>query len=374
MQEILHVSQAMLQSIHEVFPPPTKTNHQGHDPIAEGKLQKLEGLWDYRKEILGWIFNGVHRSIELAPKKFTSLMNELRKAEKSTYMRIKEFQSLVGKLRHASFAIPATKGLFSPCNEALQHDPKRINVATNLNLQQAFKDYRALLREVQSRPTSIYEIYPTLAKYLGYVDASSHGAGGVWFSGTMALQPIVWQVEWPPEIKTKYKNKELSNSDLEMAALILQWLVLEYSVPTKHISVGVGSDNTPTVFWTRKFSAQRSRPASRLVRVLALRIKGEEAAPLLIDHIAGDLNTMADNASRGFSSNPDHEFAHISPPISFLQYFNSKFPLPQNLSWLEFQITQSLISKVTSELVQELSEMESWKNCVYTEEILEGLV
>ena len=145
-----------------------------------------------------------------------------------------------------------------------------------------------------------------------------------------------------------------------MAALVMHWLVLEYTVNTKHITVGIGSDNTPTVFWTRKFAAQRSKPASRLVRVLALRLKEAEAAPLLVDHIAGDQNTMADVASRAFLSNTEHEFNKQSHK-SFLHYFNSKFPLPKNLSWLEFQMTQNLISKVTSEMAHGPAEMASWK-------------
>ena len=94
-------------------------------------------------------------------------------------------------------------------------------------------------------------------------------------------------MEWPVAIRLAYQQGFISNSDLELAAIVLQWMVLEYLVDTTHITTGVFSDNEATVFWTQKMSAKRSKPAASLLRVLSLRLKRAKAAPMILLHIAG---------------------------------------------------------------------------------------
>ena len=45
-------------------------------PISKQKLSQ-EGLWETRKEILGWMFDGIQRTIELAPKKCEKLQQTI---------------------------------------------------------------------------------------------------------------------------------------------------------------------------------------------------------------------------------------------------------------------------------------------------------
>ena len=91
------------------------------------KLLEGEGLWEVRKEILGWIFDGATRCIELAEKKRDAILAELK-----TCLRIKSgvgfnrIQKLVGKLRHASIGIPAGKYLFGPINQLMTMELKQI--------------------------------------------------------------------------------------------------------------------------------------------------------------------------------------------------------------------------------------------------------
>jgi hypothetical protein len=58
---------------------------------------------------------------------------------------------------------------------------------------------------------------------------------GVWLSGTRTLSPIVWRVEWPEDIRNNvlsFDNSSctITNSDLEMAGMLLHFLVLEHLV------------------------------------------------------------------------------------------------------------------------------------------------
>jgi hypothetical protein len=114
-------------------------------------------------------------------------------------------------------------------------------------------------------------------------------------------------VEWPADIRKNvisFDNPSgtLTNSDLEMAGMVLQhYLVLEHLVASKHVHVTAWCDNTPTVSWTNKLSSSKSTIAGRLTRALALRIHANEASPLILVSIAGVKNRMADVASRTFS-------------------------------------------------------------------------
>jgi hypothetical protein len=74
--------------------------------------------------------------------------------------------------------------------------------------------------------------------YIGHCDASKLGAGGVWLSGTRTLSPIVWRVEWPEDIRNNVVSFDnpsgtITNSDLEMAGMLLHFLVLEHLVPSE---------------------------------------------------------------------------------------------------------------------------------------------
>ena len=67
----------------------------------------------------------------------------------------------------------------------------------------------------------------------GIVDASKEGAGGVVFGMTLACVPTVFRMEWPQEVRNQLQTEDnpegtITNSDLEMADLVLLWLVIEH--------------------------------------------------------------------------------------------------------------------------------------------------
>ena len=66
---LLHISRSLLYAIHDIFPPRNITGHPGEEPIAIKKLKDGDGVWASRKEILGWMFYGATRYMELYPRK-----------------------------------------------------------------------------------------------------------------------------------------------------------------------------------------------------------------------------------------------------------------------------------------------------------------
>ena len=65
-EQLRHVSSAILHGIHDVFP---ADDNDDNDPISLKKLRKHEGRYDTTKELLGFDFDGVHKTMWLAEGK-----------------------------------------------------------------------------------------------------------------------------------------------------------------------------------------------------------------------------------------------------------------------------------------------------------------
>ncbi len=349
-----NVSRAMLHGIHSIFPPPNVTGHKGGDPISEKKLDKLEGLWDFVKEILGWMIDGANFTIELPPSKVAKITDLLRDTRKKKFLPLKEFQKLAGTLHHASTGIPGGRGLFTTLWMALK-TVKHKTITMSKELHATLDDFKWLFQQIANNPVNVAQLVPSLPTSHGYTDACKHGAGGVWILSIKGhMHFILWAVDFPPDLVADLDNQRISINDLEMAGVLLGWLALEYFIPDMaHHHVGIQCDNSSTVHWSRKFTA-RSMVAGHLLRALALRQQVRRSAPLLVTAIAGEDNKMADVASR-FSS--DKTLNASSPNL--LSYFNSTFP--QASSWKEFRIPPRLTSRVISSLRGERLTLESWR-------------
>ncbi len=223
-----------------------------------------------------------------------------------------EFESVISKLCHAFTALPEARGLFSPCNWILRACPPVVYLHRNDSLREAITDIRTILRETINKPTLCRDLVAGWPDYIGIVDASSHGVGGVLLGELSGLPPTVFCLQWPRDVKdtiVSFNNPggSLSISDLKMAGILLLWLCLEgitKNIAHKHIAFF--SDNSPTVSWVDRLASQKSRVAAWLVRALALRLNFHRACPLTPIHIPGVENVLADVPSRSFGSN--HEW------------------------------------------------------------------
>ena len=173
---------------------------------------------------------------------------------------------------------------------------------------------------------------------------------------------VVWRVEFPQDVQDDLCTNEnpkgkITMNDLELAGVVLGWLVLEKLVPDlrfKH--VGMNCDNTTAVSWTNKYRTAKSIPAARLLRLLSLRMHRRKVCPMLVISIAGDDNDMADKSSRSFGSKGN---AFKNRHQSLTNFFNSTYPLPQKHSWQEFVIPSDVFSRVMSCVRGERSKMGS---------------
>jgi hypothetical protein len=100
--------------------------------------------------------------------------------------------------------------------------------------------------------------------YIGVVDASSFGVGGIIIGELLPCCPTVFRLRWPPDItasiiSVRNKKGKITNLDLEMAGLLLLWLMIEHTCMTlTEKCITLFSDNSPTVSWCNAWAADRA--------------------------------------------------------------------------------------------------------------------
>lgn len=356
------VARCLLHAIEDVFPGPDVTGSKLGPAISHKKLL-AEGTWTTQKEILGWLFDGETRTIQLPPAKYASTKQRLLEALNTKTIPLKHFQKMHGKLQHAAIAIPNSKPLMGPL-DAVIADATRANnttVTISPSTRLFLQDWQILLKDTATRPTHVRELILHPACYRGFVDASGWGIGGVWFPGTHPIRPFVWFVQWPRDIAAAIvtdtnPSGTLSISDLELAGILFHYIALETALataksPLRHASPAIWCDNIAAVAWTHKNRTSTSSVAARLLRALATRIRANEGALLNVQHVSGKFNVMADAASR----------PHPTDPHEFLLAFSAEFPPPQAESWTLFLPNNTLKSRLFSELRQQHSPLAWWK-------------
>jgi hypothetical protein len=365
-EQVAHVARGIMHGIHDVFPP---SEDATKDPISHKKLRKGDGTFETTKCLLGFDFDGVNKTLWLEDTKRAALLTILHQWIRSATrarrgIPFAEFESVTAKLRHAFTALWEGRGLLSPCNWIIQRRPKVVYLHRDGALLEAIRDIRTILRTSATRPTQCKDSVAAWPDYIGIVDASSHGVGGVILSELSGVPPTVFRLQWPSDISNalvSFDNPKglLTNSDLEMAGLLLLWLCLEGVAPNlAHKHVALFSDNSPSVSWVTRMAAKKSRVAAQLVRALALRLNVKQSCPITPIHIPGIENALTDIPSRSFGSIPEW---HCNSHNDLLTLFNSKFPLPSQASWTVFQFDSGVITRVISALQMKGITLGEWQ-------------
>ena len=291
---IKKLTRSLLNAISDIFPSPATTGSNMGPPISLKKLI-AEGTWETRKEILGWVLDGIALTIELPTTKCDSILTELRAIRRLKTISLQRLRKLQGRLQFASIALPIGKPLLGPIDVVIAKaiNTKRTTIFLNDDIKQQLRDWSALLHLMRSRPTHVRELITHKPSYQGLVDASKWGVGGVWFSGKNNLPPFVWYLEWPQSIRDELSsstnpNGSISISDLELMGIFMHWMALEQAVDDlTHTSVAIWCDNISAVSWIYKFRTSTSPIASSILKALATRMHVCHSGLLAIDHISG---------------------------------------------------------------------------------------
>ena len=183
-------------------------------------------------------------------------------------------------------------------------------------------------------------------------------------SETSLCIPTVFCWEWPQDVTASVRSFSnptgtITNSDLEMAGVLILWLVMEaVCQPLQEKRVALFSENSPAVGWTKRLASRKSLVIEQFVQALALWIKTNKTCPLTTLHIEGKRNSISDVPSRSFGSTPAW---HCTSDESFLTLFNSLFPLPSQNSWTGFRLNSKVVMRVISTLRTQYSDLEGWR-------------
>ena len=154
--------------------------------------------------------------------------------------------------------------------------------------------------------------------------------------------PILWRARFEPDIVkdlVSFDNPsgQVTNSDLELAATIVQHDIAAHQYDVRERTISSGSDNTPAVAWQSKGSTTTSSAPAYLLRLQTLHQRFHRYFSSIF-YIPGVVNIMADDASRLFDMS-DHQL---------LTHFNTAYP--QLNSWRLVHPTRAMLSSVTSAL------------------------
>ena len=325
-RQLLHVND-------HVFRPNDKSDQHRAEPISIKKLKKGDACWSTRKEILGWIVDSIKGTIELAPRRRQRLQTILNNVRSAKRIGLKQCQQLIGELRSMSIALPGSAGLMSGLQASLSQSKDNNRVYLNRDTRYQLQLWRRMAKNVCDRPTRLAELFPTTpGHHIGACDAAKSGFGGVLFpNDDNAHPPIAWRVPLPPDLQQRVVSDDnptgtLTNSDLELAATILQEDVWSSITDIRERTVHTLSDNTPAVFWRAKGSISRHGPAARLLALASLRQRHLRHVPRL-HYLPGSRNTLADMASRQFHRTTDQ----------LTQQFNELAPQAQSWQWRDPQ-------------------------------------
>jgi hypothetical protein len=209
-------------------------------------------------------------------------------------------------------AIPGGRGLFSVLQTGFSYsDRHRIRIDRHLRAQ--LHDFEALVHDLHARPTRLAEVVPDLPSGIGACDAAGPGMGGIWF--VPGAPPLLWRAPFPLSIQSRlvtaaHRSGDLTNSDLELAGIIAHKDILAQNIDARERTFLLLSDNTPAVSRSRKGSVTTRSAAAYLLRFASLHQRHHRYF-IQYDHIAGNANAMADDASRLWHLSDSQLLAHF---------------------------------------------------------------
>jgi hypothetical protein len=157
-----------------------------------------------------------------------------------------------------------------------------------------------ILWESTTRPTRCQELVTGWPDFVGVVGTPSYGVGHVIISKLSPCPSTAIHQQLPPNVTESVisdtnQGGKLTNLDLEVARLVLLWLMIEHMCTMlREKKVALFSNNSPTVSCFQQMACRSSLIAEQLMHVLTLRISAQRSCPLTTLHIAGDQTSMTD--------------------------------------------------------------------------------
>ena len=116
--DITQLTRCLLHAITDMFSPSESTGSKMGPAISEQKLI-AEGTWESRKEILGWLLDGIARTISLPTVKIDKFIAELKTTQQQHLIRVNDLHKLQEKLQFTTIGLLVGKPLLGPVDSTL---------------------------------------------------------------------------------------------------------------------------------------------------------------------------------------------------------------------------------------------------------------
>ena len=151
----------------------------------------------------------------------------------------------------------------------------------------------------------------------------------------------------------------ITNSDLELAGLLICWLVMEEVSPCLcHKPFRLYCNNSTAVSWVKRMATRSPKIAGPLLMALAIRVKARQSSPLYPLHISGAKDGIGDIPARSFGGTMEW---HCRTDKEFFTLFNSKSSLSNKNSWAPYRIPNITYMRVISVLRMQGTGMDVWR-------------
>jgi hypothetical protein len=353
------VRRTLFHTLDQVLrPKDAKDDEARQEPISVKKLRKGDARWSTTKPMLGWIIDTIQSTITLPPHRLERLHTILSSIPPTqSRVSVRKWQQMLGELRAMAIAIPGARGIFSHLQAALQArnvSQGRIRVSSHVRAN--LDDFQWLADSLQDRPTRLQELVAQPPCLHGTSDASGRGMGGTILPPANATAgsspPLVWRLRFPADVQCNLVSAAnpkgtITNSDLELAATIIQHDAICYTYDVREHTIHTSTDNQATQVWQQRGSTTTNAVPAFLLRLQAIHQRFHRYVPMH-SYLPGELNTMADDASRLWNLN-DNEL---------LTHFNATYPQPR--SWHLYQPRPEMLSAVICALHRQRSQPASF--------------
>ena len=117
-------------------------------------------------------------------------------------------------------------------------------------LLSAIRDCCHLLELSTKNPRPCKELVTGWPHYIEFKNESSHGIGGIIMGERKSCTPTVFCLAWPYDVNELFHKGKITNLYLEMAGLLMLWLVMEEVCPKLRAAyAALFGDNSPTIVW-----------------------------------------------------------------------------------------------------------------------------
>jgi hypothetical protein len=323
------------------------------EPISIKKLQKGDANWSTSKQMLGWLIDTVQSTITLPPHRLARLRTILSGIAPGQHrVSIQKWQQMLGELRAMAIAIPGARGIFSHLQAALQtRHVTHGRIRVSQHVRATLDDFAWLTDSLHERPTRLQELVAQPPCLYGTTDASGQGMGGILLppATNPSASPLVWRMQFPVTVQRSLVSSDnptgtITNSDLELAATIMQHDAMCHTYDVRERTVHTHTDNQATRAWQRHGSATTNSAPAFLLRIQAIHQRFHRYVPLH-SYLPGKLNAMADDASRLWQLSND----------DLLTHFNTTYP-QQHRSWQLYHPRSKMSSAVICALHRKRSQ------------------